>query len=75
LLDWEYAGHFPEGMERSSGTLDPEAYRQRGQHLGHAIAAFLSTEYLECYEKWENKEELDTLMKGGELPYPDKMRV
>lgn len=73
LFDWEYAGYFPSGMERWPGTLDSETYRRRGDNLAQAIATFLPTEYLECYAKWGDKTELDSLIESGELPHPDRM--
>jgi tRNA A-37 threonylcarbamoyl transferase component Bud32 len=74
LIDWEYAGFFPPGMERWPGTLDFHVYRNRGSHLAHAITEFLATEYLECYDNWNDKAELDTLVELGELPHPDRLR-
>jgi len=73
LLDWEYGGYFPPGMERWPGSLDSEAYRKRGDHLAPAIADFLPTEYLECYNEWKDKVELHGLVKSGELPHPDRL--
>ncbi|KND86170.1 hypothetical protein TOPH_09207 [Tolypocladium ophioglossoides CBS 100239] len=74
LIDWEYAGFFPPGMERWPGTLDSATYRKRGDGLAQAIEDFLSVEYLECYEKWSDKAELDKLIELGELPHPDRLR-
>ncbi|ORY61041.1 uncharacterized protein BCR38DRAFT_443331 [Pseudomassariella vexata] len=74
LIDWEHAGYFPPGMERWPGTLDKDAYIKRGNHLAPAIAQFLAIEYLECYEKWKDKEELKALIERGELPDPDQAR-
>lgn len=71
LIDWEYAGYFPPGMERWPGTLDTGAYRKRAHGLAEAITDFLSDEYLECYESWSNKEELQALVEDGELPDPN----
>jgi hypothetical protein len=72
LFDWEYAGYFPPGMERWSGSLDLEAYSKRGDHLASAIADFLPMEYIECFDKWSNKAELYRLIQSGELPHPDR---
>lgn len=74
LIDWEYAGFFPPGMEGWPGTLDSGTYRKRSDRLAYAIAAFLPEEYLECYDEWDDKEELATLIKLGELPHPDQVR-
>ena len=74
LFDWEYAGYFPPGMEKWPGSLDSEAYRKRGDKLANAIAKFLPTEYIECYNEWDNKAELDRLIESGELPHPDRLR-
>lgn len=73
LIDWEYAGYFPPGMERWPGTLDLAAYRKRANNLAQVIAEFLSEEYLECYENWSNKEELQMLIESGELPHPSQL--
>ncbi|KAI0868243.1 kinase-like domain-containing protein [Hypoxylon argillaceum] len=74
LIDWEYAGFFPPGMERWPRTLDSDVYSKRGDHLAHAIAEFLPVEYLECYEKCGNKAELHTLIEAGELPHPERLK-
>ncbi|KAK6842247.1 hypothetical protein PG987_003107 [Apiospora arundinis] len=73
LIDWEYAGFFPPGMERWPATLDSDVYRKRGDRLADAIAEFLRVEYLECYMKWSNKAELDRLIELGDLPHPDRL--
>lgn len=73
LIDWEHAGYFPPGMERWPGTLDMRAYRKRADNLPDAIAKFLSEEYLECYEEWNDKSELQILVDAGELPDPDRL--
>jgi serine/threonine protein kinase len=73
-IDWEYAGYFPPGMERWPGTLDKVAYFNCGNHMAPAIAQFLAIEYLECYDKWEDKEELKILIDRGELPDPEQAR-
>ncbi|XWX00404.1 hypothetical protein V2A60_008424 [Cordyceps javanica] len=70
LIDWEYAGYFPPGMERWPGTLDMDAYRKRALGQAGAISEFLFDEYLECYEKWTDKNELQNLVDAGELPDP-----
>jgi len=75
LFDWEYAGYFPLGMEKWPGSLDSEAYNKRHHDfLANAIAEFLPTEYIECYDKWDNKVELDRLIESGALPHPDRLR-
>ncbi|KAH6653147.1 hypothetical protein BKA67DRAFT_536841 [Truncatella angustata] len=74
VIDWEYAGCFPPGMEKWLGTLDLDIYIKRGNQLARPIAEFLAVEYLECYNKWGDKPELDKLIERGELPYPDQLR-
>ena len=71
LIDWEYAGYFPPGMERWTGTLDFKAYTERGRQVARAIATFLHQEYLECFEQYADKEELQELVQSGVLPHPD----
>jgi serine/threonine protein kinase len=75
LVDWEYAGFYPPGMEGWPGTLCADAYNRRGNNKDHLIKQFLATEYLECYDKWSDKVELHELIKLGELPHPDQMRL
>ncbi|ETS87134.1 hypothetical protein PFICI_00962 [Pestalotiopsis fici W106-1] len=75
LIDWEYAGYFPAGMERWPGTLDADVYRKRGCHLAQAIEEFLPEEYLECYENWKDKEQLDVLVESGELPHISRLQA
>lgn len=55
------------------GSLDSEAYFKRGNKLANAIAKFLPTEYIECYDKWRNKAELDILIESGDLPHPSQL--
>jgi hypothetical protein len=74
LFDWEYAGFFPPGMENWPGSLDSEVYCKHSDKLANAIAKFLPTEYIECYNEWSNKAELDRLIKSGDLPHPDQLR-
>lgn len=73
LIDWEYAGFFPPGMERWPGTLDKDVYIRRGNDVAAAIATFLAEEYLECYHQWEDKAQLVSLVESGKLPDPEKL--
>jgi thiamine kinase-like enzyme len=75
LIDWEHAGFFPPGMERWPGSLSSEVYRKRASHQADAIAKYLAVEYLECYKGWNNKAELDELIKAEELPHPERLRA
>ncbi|CEJ83192.1 hypothetical protein VHEMI03212 [[Torrubiella] hemipterigena] len=68
LIDWEHAGYFPSGMERWPGTLHMDDYRKRGRGIGRAIEEFLAEDYIECYNKWADKAELENLVRAGELP-------
>ena len=70
LIDWECAGFFPPRMQRWPGTLDKTLYDNRGDDVAGAISEFLADEYLECYNGWENKAELDDLIQAGMLPDP-----
>ncbi|CAH0023378.1 unnamed protein product [Clonostachys rhizophaga] len=74
LIDWEYAGFYPPGMERWTGTLDRNVYAKLGHDLARPIAEFLGEEYLECYDKWGDKDELKGLIESGQLPHPDDVR-
>lgn len=74
LIDWEYAGFYPEGMEGWPGTLDEASYRMSKQKTAYLIGRFLTDEYLECYHNWDDQEELVKLVKLGELPDPEKLR-
>ncbi|KAI0096581.1 kinase-like domain-containing protein [Nemania sp. FL0031] len=73
LIDWEYAGFFPPGMERWPGTLDKYVYIHSCDDVADAIAKFLSEEYLECYHQWEDKAQLASLVENGKLPDPEKL--
>jgi len=75
LIDWEYAGYFPPGMERWPGSLDSKVYHNRGKKLADAIAKFLPIEYIECYNKWDNKAELKKLIESGQLPDPNQLTI
>ncbi|KAJ8129993.1 hypothetical protein O1611_g3640 [Lasiodiplodia mahajangana] len=73
LIDWEYAGFFPPGMERWPGTLDKDVYIRGIDNVAEAIAEFLSEEYLECYHQWKDKTQLISLVESGKLPDPRKL--
>ncbi|GAP93482.2 putative protein kinase-like domain protein [Rosellinia necatrix] len=73
LIDWEYAGFFPPGMERWPGTSDKDVYIRSGNDVADAIAKFLPEEYLECYHQWEDKAQLVSLVESGKLPDPEKL--
>lgn len=66
LVDWEYAGFFPPGMELWPDTLDNQAYYDRGGT--GAIVEFLAEECLECCERWDDKAQLERLVAKGEIP-------
>lgn len=74
LIDWEYAGFFPVGMEMWPGALDKISYRKRNQNTAPAIAEFLAEEYLECYDNWSNKKKMADLVAKGEIPDPAPLR-
>lgn len=74
LIDWEYAGFFPPGMERWQGTLDQCVYDNRGKDIALAISDFLAEEYLECYNRWANKAELGLLVEDKKLPDPESLK-
>ncbi|KAF1846293.1 uncharacterized protein K460DRAFT_367097 [Cucurbitaria berberidis CBS 394.84] len=74
LIDFEYAGFYPPGMENWTGTLCPDAYNRRSENIAHLIKQFLATEYVECYDKWSDKMELNKLTDLGKLPHPDQVR-
>lgn len=74
LIDWEYARYYLPGMDNWPGTLCSDAYNMRGHNVAHQITQFLATEYLECYEKWGDKAQLDKLINSGKLPHPAVVR-
>ncbi|KAL5400242.1 hypothetical protein PMIN03_012546 [Paraphaeosphaeria minitans] len=74
LIDFEYAGYYPPGMENWPGTLCPDTYTRRSNNKAYLIKQFLSMEYVECYDKWSDKDELHELIKLGDLPPVDEMR-
>jgi hypothetical protein len=74
VIDWEYAGFYPPGMENWPGTLCQHAYDSRFNDIARLIERFLPAEYLECYDQWSDKVELDDLVKRGQLPHPAQMR-
>ena len=74
LIDFEYAGFYPPGMENWLGTLCGDVYNRRGDSIAHMIKQFLATEYAECYDTWSDKVELHELIELGKLPHPHQMR-
>lgn len=67
LIDWEHAGFFPPGMEKWSGSLCRKAYRDESRNA-EIIARCLGEEYIESYEAWHDKEQLEKLVEEGKLP-------
>lgn len=74
LIDWEYAGFYPPGMERWPGTLDAETYRNRVYDVAPFIVEFLAVEFLECCDEWEDKKGLEKAIKEGDIPDPEVLR-
>ncbi|KAF2020994.1 hypothetical protein BU24DRAFT_469755 [Aaosphaeria arxii CBS 175.79] len=74
LIDWEYAGFYPAGMENWTGTLDRDVYSARSDDTAHLIQRFLAVEYAECCHNWGDKAELHELIELGKLPQPDQIR-
>lgn len=71
LIDWEYAGFSPPGMERWPGSLDKNLYRNKSTQLAPFTSQFLSVEYLECHRGWGDKAQLKVLIDQGELSDPN----
>ncbi|XWW98036.1 hypothetical protein V2A60_006032 [Cordyceps javanica] len=74
LIDWEYAGFYPAGMDRWPGTLDDDAYYKTAENIGPAIAEFLPQEYLECYGSFADKKQLEQRVRSGAIPDPAKLK-
>ncbi|KAJ3496778.1 hypothetical protein NLG97_g2404 [Lecanicillium saksenae] len=72
IIDWEYAGFYPPGMDLWPGSLDDDTYRARAKKPAAAIARFLPEDYLECYEKWGDKSRLLKPIEEGEIPHPHR---
>ncbi|KAJ8105472.1 hypothetical protein OPT61_g10157 [Boeremia exigua] len=70
LLDFEYAGFFPPGMENWRHTLDADAYAQRADNTAPLIERFLAAEYQECCDAWHDKAALHELIQQGRFPQP-----
>jgi hypothetical protein len=74
LIDWEYAGFYPPGMENWEEAFGRQKSDGSGNSIADLIERFLPVEYLECYDEWSDKVELDELVKSGQLPNPAQMR-
>jgi hypothetical protein len=46
LIDFEYAGFYPPGMENWPGTLSPYVYHTRSANIALLIKRFLAAEYI-----------------------------
>lgn len=77
LIDWEYAGYYPAGIELWPGTLEYRAYlrRARGDNMAELIRKYIPEDYLEACSQWEDKEELELLVRCGYLPDPEILRA
>ncbi|KAH7381196.1 hypothetical protein DE146DRAFT_793189 [Phaeosphaeria sp. MPI-PUGE-AT-0046c] len=74
LLDWEYAGFFPAGMENWTGMLSRDVFSPRDENIAQLIKQFLAAEYSDAYNKWGDKAQLLKLIEEGKLPRPDQSR-
>jgi aminoglycoside phosphotransferase len=74
LIDWEYAGYFLPGWEGWPGTLSLDDYHGVALDVAHGIENFLAEDYLASFDAWANKEELNKLVKDGELPDPERLK-
>ena len=76
LIDWEYAGYFPVGMELWGGTLELNKClrRARGDNMAELIRKFIPEDYLEACSQWRDKEELEMLVRCGYFPDPEILR-
>lgn len=74
LIDWEYAGFYPAGMENWTGTLSRDVFSARDDDRAQLIQRFLAVEYADCYDQWGDKAQLRELVKVGKLPHPDQTR-
>jgi hypothetical protein len=55
LIDWEYAGFYPAGMENWTGTLSRDVYNARDDDAAQLIQRFLAAEYADSYHQWATK--------------------
>ncbi|KAB8292227.1 hypothetical protein EYC80_007969 [Monilinia laxa] len=74
LVDWEYAGYFPVGMDRWPGVLDRFVYDHVADDLAWLIEDYLAEDYLEACDQLEDREELHLLVKSGRVPSPERLR-
>jgi hypothetical protein len=74
LIDWEYAGFYPAGMENWTGTLSRDVFSARNDDTAQLIKRFLAAEYADSYNKWGDKAQLLKLIEVGKLPSPDQLR-
>lgn len=75
LIDWEYAGYFPRNMEKWPGSFDRKLYYSTTADVNSWIAEFLAVEFIEAYDRWENKDELKKFIEDGEMPDPELLRA
>ncbi|KAF7859748.1 hypothetical protein EAF04_008827 [Stromatinia cepivora] len=78
LIDWEYAGYFPPGMDLWPGTLDFYTYIRcaTGDNMAELIGKYLSEDFLEACGQWvDGEEELEVLVRGGYFPDPEGLRI
>lgn len=74
VIDWEFAGFYPPGMERWTGTFDRTTYSRRARNIAPFVAKFLKADFLECCDPCEDKEQLQRLIEEGQCPDPDQLR-
>ncbi|KAF5870825.1 putative protein kinase-like domain protein [Botrytis fragariae] len=77
LIDWEFAGYYPPGMDLWSGTLDFRTYVRsaRGDNMAELIRKYIPEDFLEACSQLEDKENFDLLVRSGYFPDPEELRA
>ncbi|KAM0312957.1 hypothetical protein ACHAO8_005849 [Botrytis cinerea] len=75
LIDWEFAGYYPLGMDLWSGTLDFRKYvRCAGaENMAELIRKYVPEDFLEAWSQLEDREHFELSVRSGYFPDPEEL--
>lgn len=77
LIDWEFAGYYPSGMDLWPGTLDFRTYLRcaRANNMAELIRKYVPEDFLEACSQLGDREDFDLLVRSGYFPDPEELRA
>ncbi|TGO42031.1 hypothetical protein BHYA_0013g00340 [Botrytis hyacinthi] len=77
LIDWEFAGYYPSGMDLWPRTLGFRTYLRcaRANNMAELIRKYVPEDFLEACSQLEDREDFDLLVSSGYFPDPEELRA